>query len=237
MNTSLKPLKPRDLLRLFGVPTLLNGFACWVLIPLLHRHFGVIIEAAYFISVGLFVLAPMLCWALLLTRREVGTWEISKLLTRMRIQRLSSLDWLWTGGAFTGLCAASYFVAKVLMPMWGMDATPFFFQNMPLDAEHRWIVAVWPAFFFFNIFGEELLWRGYILPRQEASSRWAWLGHGLCWAFWHVPMGLDLVVAAAPTFFILPAIVQFRKNTTLAIIVHAVFGAFGFLVLAFGGVH
>jgi len=29
-------------------------------------------------------------------------------------------------------------------------------------------------------------------------------------------------------------IVQIRKNTTIAIIVHAVFGAFGFLALALG---
>lgn len=45
-------------------------------------------------------------------------------------------------------------------------------------------------------------------------------------------MGLDLVFASGPIFFILPAIVQLRKNTTIAIVVHAVFGAFGFLALA-----
>ena len=50
-------------------------------------------------------------------------------------------------------------------------------------------------------------------------------------------MGFDLVIAASPIFFILPAIVQIRKNTTIAIILHAVFGAFGFLALALGMVH
>ena len=32
----------------------------------------------------------------------------------------------------------------------------------------------------FNIFGEELWWRGYILPRQELShGRFTWVVHGL----------------------------------------------------------
>ena len=123
------------------------------------------------------------------------------------------------------------------MPRMGLDATPFFFQNMPLSGEHRWLLLVWPAFFFFNIFGEELLWRGYILPRQESATRWAWLLHATFWAAWHLPMGIDLVIASLPILFILPAIVQLRKNTSLAIVVHTVFGGFGFLMLALGGLH
>jgi hypothetical protein len=34
--------------------------------------------------------------------------------------------------------------------------------------------------------------------------------------------------------FILPAIVQFRRNTSIAIVIHGIFGAMGFLVLAYG---
>lgn len=50
-------------------------------------------------------------------------------------------------------------------------------------------------------------------------------------------MGLDLIFSAIPIFFILPAVVQMRRNTTIAIVVHSVFGAFGFLALAVGAVH
>jgi membrane protease YdiL (CAAX protease family) len=66
------------------------------------------------------------------------------------------------------------------------------------------------------------------------NGRWTWLVHGIFWALWHFPMGLDLVFASLPIFFILPAIVQLRKNTSVAIVIHFVFGAMGFLVLAFG---
>jgi membrane protease YdiL (CAAX protease family) len=69
------------------------------------------------------------------------------------------------------------------------------------------------------------------------TGPWTWLVHGVLWAAWHLPMGLDLIVAALPIFFILPAVVQLRKNTSIAITVHAVFGAFGFLALALGFVH
>ena len=124
------------------------------------------------------------------------------------------------------------------MPKLGFDATPFFFQNMPLSKSNFWILYVWPLFFFFNIFGEEFLWRGYIQPRQELlNKKYTWLVHGILWAFWHLPMGLDLIFSALPILFILPAIVQIRKNTTVSIIIHFVFGAFGFLALALGFVH
>lgn len=54
------------------------------------------------------------------------------------------------------------------------------------------------------------------------------------WAFWHLPMGLDLIISAIPILFVLPAIVQIRKNITISIVIHFVFGVVGFLALALG---
>jgi membrane protease YdiL (CAAX protease family) len=232
---AVKPLRPVELAWLFGVPTVLNALACRVAIPVLENWTGLPVEVIYFISVGLLVLVPMFVWALLLSAREVGSSRMRDLLSRMRVKRIQRRDWVWTVAMFVALSFASFLIARVLMPRVGLNATPFFFQNMPLDPEHRWILAVWPAFFFFNIFGEEFLWRGYIQPRQELlNGRWTWLVHGVLWAIWHTPMGLDLIVAALPIFFILPAAVQLTKNTSVAIVVHTVFGAFGFLSLALG---
>ncbi len=40
-----------------------------------------------------------------------------------------------------------------------------------------------------NIGGEELWWRGYVLPRQElAFGRAAWVVHGICWSAFHLFM-------------------------------------------------
>jgi len=35
-----------------------------------------------------------------------------------------------------------------------------------LQPGEGWLFLAWLPYFFFNIVGEELLWRGYLLPRQ-----------------------------------------------------------------------
>ena len=234
----LKPLKWAELILLFGIPTILNAIACQIAIPLLSNNTELPIEICYFLSVGLLVLVPMFFGAILLSERETGSFEFSLILKRMRIKKLNLIDIIWTIAGFVLLSLFSFLIAKILLPAIGIDAAPFFFRNMPLNDKYMYILYVWPVFFFFNIFGEEFLWRGYIQPRQELLNKnWTWLVHGLLWACFHIPMGFDLMLSATPIFFILPAIVQIRKNTTISIIIHFVFGAFGFLALALGAVH
>jgi len=233
-----KSINWTELLLLFAIPSVLNLIACRIAIPYLTESTGLPIEIVYFISVGGIVLLPMFVTAIILTARETGSYKLDALLSRMRIKRLSRGDWTWTIATFLLLVMTSFLVAKIAMPIIGMDATPFFFENMPLNKQHMWILYLWPLFFFFNIFGEEFYWRGYIQVRQEKlNKKHTWLVHGCLWACWHLPMGLDLIIASAPIFFILPAVVQIRQNTTIAIIVHSVFGAFGFLAISLGGIH
>jgi membrane protease YdiL (CAAX protease family) len=235
---NLKPFSWMELILLFGIPTVLNLIACKILIPLLDSEKIFPIEITYFISVGLFVLAPMFFGAIYLTAKEVKSNKLSAIFERMRIKRLSKTDLLWTIAGFIVLSFLSFLIAKLLLPVFNIDATPFFFKNMPLNDNYFWILYVWPLFFFFNIFGEEFLWRGYIQPRQELlNKKYTWLVHGSLWAFWHLPMGLDLIISAIPILFLLPVIVQIRKNTTISIIIHFIFGAFGFLALALDLVH
>jgi membrane protease YdiL (CAAX protease family) len=234
----LKKTRWSDLILLFGIPTVLNYFASQIVIPFIDRQHIFPIEVTYFISVGLLVLVPMFFGAIYLSGQDIGSHNFKELLIRMRIKKPSFTDLIWTGCTFIFLVLTSFVIAKIIMPKLGFDATPFFFRNMPLNDDHLWILYIWPIFFFFNIFGEEFYWRGYIQPRQELLNKnWTWLVHGLLWAAWHLPMGLDLIFAATPIFFILPAVVQIRKNTTIAIIVHFIFGAFGFLSLSLGTIH
>lgn len=220
---------------LYGLPTVLNLIVFRLLIPWLDSHTGLPIEASYFLGMGGLALAPMFVAALVLAGREIGSFGASDLMRRFRIHRLSGADWLWTLGGFVGLAVGSLLIADLVLPLIGAEARPFFFRDMPLREGQYWLLAVWPLFFFFNIFGEEFYWRGLVLPRQEAlNGRAAWAAQGVLWALWHVPLGLILVLTATPILFILPAIVQIRRNTTISIVIHAAFGAMGFLVLAFG---
>lgn len=235
----VKQLNWFQLILLFGIPAILNYIACRILIPSLDKSYkNLPIEVIYFISVGCIVLIPMFFGSLYLSGKEIGSFKLKNIFIRMRIKRLTGMDLIWTVGAFILLSSASFLIAKIILPEFGINATPFFFKNMPLNSQHFWIIYVWFPFFFFNIFGEEFLWRGYIQPRQELlNKKWTWFIHGCLWLGFHIPMGMDLVLSAIPIFFILPGIVQIRKNTSISIIVHFIFGAFGFSALAFGAVH
>lgn len=116
-----------------------------------------------------------------------------------------------------------------------LDTSLPFMDTMPLQPGTYWILAVWVPFFFFNIFGEELWWRGYLLPWQEfLNTKYAWVMNGIVWAVFHIGMGWSTMFFALPMFFIVPAAAQWRKNTTIATILHALFGALGILSQAFG---
>jgi membrane protease YdiL (CAAX protease family) len=59
----------------------------------------------------------------------------------------------------------------------------------------RWDIAIlYLVVFFFNVAGEELWWRGYILPRQElAFGHKTWVIHGVLWACFHVFKWWDIL--------------------------------------------
>jgi membrane protease YdiL (CAAX protease family) len=61
------------------------------------------------------------------------------------------------------------------------------FMGFPLQGAY-WLPVYYAAVMLVcNIGGEELWWRGYVLPRQElAFGRMAWVVHGLCWSLFHL---------------------------------------------------
>jgi membrane protease YdiL (CAAX protease family) len=94
---------------------------------------------------------------------------------------------------------------------------------------------VWIPFFFFNIVGEELMWRGYILPRQElAFGRYAWVINALLWTVFHLFFGLHLLILLLPSLFIIPYTVYRRKKTLIGIITHALLNGPAFVFVALG---
>lgn len=94
-----------------------------------------------------------------------------------------------------------------------------------------WLIALYTLSLFANIFGEELLWRGYLLPRQErVFGKGAWLINGLLWIVLLHFMMRWMWVTLIPTGFLTPFIAQHVKNTWAAIIIHG-FGNGIFLIL------
>ncbi len=98
------------------------------------------------------------------------------------------------------------------------------FMGVPLQG--AWWVLVYYAFLIllFNIGGEELWWRGYVLPRQEmAFGNAAWILHGVLWSLFHLFMQPTLweTVRLAITSLALAYVVQRTANTWTGVIGHA----------------
>jgi membrane protease YdiL (CAAX protease family) len=116
--------------------------------------------------------------------------------------------------------------------------SPAAFMGIPLHGQW-WIAFYYTLVLVFgNIAGEELWWRGYLLPRQEAASGpVAWLLHGLLWAAFHLFFQTTVwdMIRMMPTCCALAFVAQSRKNTWPGIVAHSVANS-GFLIQIVQGI-
>ena len=107
-------------------------------------------------------------------------------------------------------------------PAWMAEfMTRTHFQGLPL-ADNWWPVLVYFVQYAFNVLGEELWWRGYILPKQEkALGRSAWLANGLLWNLFHWFFYWNLI-PLLPSCLALTWLTQRSKNTWTGIIGHGI---------------
>jgi membrane protease YdiL (CAAX protease family) len=87
--------------------------------------------------------------------------------------------------------------------------------------------------------GEELWWRGYVLPRQElAFGRSAWVIHGICWSVFHLFMQPTLwdTIRMAITGLALSFVAQRTRSTWPGIVGHS-FGNLTFFLSLVSGVN
>jgi membrane protease YdiL (CAAX protease family) len=98
-------------------------------------------------------------------------------------------------------------------------------------AGHWEVVLLYLVAFFFNIAGEELWWRGYLLPRQElAFGKSAWLLHGLLWTAFHAFKWWDML-GLLPVCLAISFSAQRLKNNWPALIAHALFNGLSLLAV------
>jgi membrane protease YdiL (CAAX protease family) len=115
---------------------------------------------------------------------------------------------------------------------------PHDFMGLPLQGAW-WIPAYYGVVMLVcNIGGEELWWRGYVLPRQElAFGRTAWIVHGISWSIFHLFMQPTLwdAVRMAITGVALSFVAQRTKSTWPGIVGHS-FGNLPFFLSLVKGV-
>ncbi len=105
----------------------------------------------------------------------------------------------------------------------------------PFTGDRLWMLGLWAVYWPINILGEELVWRGIVLPRMEVVlGGSAWLLNAILWGVFHLAFGLGNMLVLVPTLILVPLIAQQRRSTWLAVLLHAGLSGPGFVALALG---
>lgn len=232
----IPPLGWVGTLLVFGGAAVLLLVSTRLFIPAFSEAAGIEPVLAWFVIGGALVFGPIVLAAYWLVRREPTDGDGATWAARLRFRRMDGTDWLWAAGALlaVGLLTAAA-QATVSAVEGGAALHPPFMAFEPLSAGRYWILAAWAPFWVLNILGEEFAWRGVILPRQEvALGSHAWIANSLGWLLFHLAFGWRLLLILLPITFILPFVAQRRKNTWVAVVVHAGLNGPAFVAVALG---
>lgn len=247
---NIKPMSLRTSLLYFGIPLAVAWFIVYVVMPYLNQQ-GLAFFYNYIVIYATLPMLLLLTAAVVAYRREghAGTWESFK--ARMRLGKMGGKAWLWVIGLTlfmiitammliptrswianqTGLAPPNYWPDELQLDSQAASAgpqVPTEFLGVEL-AGNGWVVIVVLISLIIATLGEELWWRGYILPRQELSlGKSTWVYHGILWTLFHafMPWGL---ISILPGSLALAYVAQKQQSTWPGIVAHAL--ANGILVL------
>ena len=237
--TKVNGLKKLGLISSFGIyipAALLMYFLTKYLIPYFSEITGQEIILFWFIVAGLGIFTPLIITGILILRTEGYKISKSTLIKRLRFRKITKLDlvWCFVGLIFVGILSGS--LMKLLELILGQfDHSPAFMSFEPLTKGRYWLLLVWAPYWILNILGEEFLWRGVMLPRQEiAFGKYTWIIHGFGWGLFHIAFGWQLLITLIPLIFIQSYIVQKTKNSWIGVIMHGGLNGPSFIAICFG---
>jgi membrane protease YdiL (CAAX protease family) len=209
----IRPMRLWQSLLFFLIPGFYAVFSQYVLFPSLMR-LGISEEYAYNTALlSGFVLLFIV--TLIALRSEGWSYNWTTVRERLRVRRMDSNAWKWT---------LAFLVLYLLLGLLFNMLAQFVYEKLgfwPPDADIPltnipFLIIVFIA----NIIGEELLWRGYILPRQELEhGKLAWIVNGVLWSLFHM-FKWWAVPFMVLRQWMLPFLVQRTKNTTPGILIH-----------------
>lgn len=227
-DRTIKPLKPMPFwqsILMFGIPAAALALSIWWLWPVLVEA-GWARSTAYVFSLSL-VNAGLLAAALVGYHLEGQPWNWAAFSERMRLGRMTGKIWLWTIGGTLLFGALALLVNSLAVLVYKVIGF-----TMPDQSPGEMAVWMHGVVLFFNIVGEEMWWRGYILPRQElVHGKYTWFIHGILWAcfhmfkWWAVPFMLI-------TCQIIPFVAQKTKHTGPGMVNHIVINGAGVIMAA-----
>jgi membrane protease YdiL (CAAX protease family) len=244
----LKPMTVQSSLLFFGIPAILVTIQIYFVMGL-FADLSLPIFWNYTLVYATIPMVLLIIVSLIFYRREGNALSWSGLKQRFRLHRMNKNDWLWALGLFLFMFITAGILSVVTSPViaslfpppdyWPDELNPLksspsteiptVFLGEPLIG-NWWILLVVFSSLVIATLGEELWWRGYILPRQELThDKNTWIVHGILWNLFHIFHPWNLLVLL-PGTLALSYVVQKRENTWVAIIAHAL--ANGFLVIS-----
>ena len=237
----MKPLGWWGSILLFGIPSIIFTFFLFVILPAVAARGTdplVTFHAGFVAPLALMLIAAFVAY-----RLEGRPWSWAGIRERFRLERPTASTWAWTAGlvAWLVLLLPIFPITAALRDLLGggvhfydQPAGYTAFMNSLTDGQTQVFGRpfTWGLFFYFtaglfvfNILGEELWWRGYILPRQElVFGGRTWILHGVLWAlfhaFYHTTLGI--LLSYLPITLAISYVAQRTRNTWPAIIGHMV---------------
>ncbi len=211
-------------------------FLLFTLLPFLKNNVT-LNPALYWFITAYFLFIPLFVFAVSATRQE-GNTRYRNICRELDIKKFTKVDWVYSlsglmlafalTGVIFGLSAflSKYFVIREL------STTPWFMEMHPFQGKEKLLLVVWFPMFFFNIVGEEILWRGYIQKRM--TGKYTWLICSALWMVFHLPFGLDLMIMLIPIVLIVPYVYSKTGNTVNGIFIHGLYNGPIFVLVALG---
>lgn len=190
----------------------------------------------WFIVAGLGIFLPLIITGLFILKSEGYRISKNTWIERLRFRKITKSDLLWCAFGLFLVGILSGLVMKSLELLIGkFDHSPAFMSFEPLTKGRYWLLLVWVPYWILNILGEEFLWRGVMLPRQEiAFGKYTWVIHGFGWSMFHIAFGWQLMITLVPLIFIQSYIVQRTRNSWIGVIMHGGLNGPSFIAICFG---
>ena len=206
------------------------------LIPFLSKITGQETILFWFIVAGLGIFTPLILVGIIILKYEGCNLTLTTWKERLRFRKITSRDIVWSILGLIIIGIFSGIIMKVLESVIGnFDHSPPFMSFEPLTEGRYWLLLVWFPYWILNILGEEFLWRGVMLPRQEiVFGKYTWLIHGFGWGLFHIAFGWQLLITLLPIIFIQSFIVQKTKNSWNGVIIHGGLNGPSFIAICFG---
>jgi membrane protease YdiL (CAAX protease family) len=194
-------------------------------------------SAVYWFVTGYFLFVPLFAYALIKVKAE-GNHEVRQIMLSLNIRPFTRQEWAYSIIGLVIVYASSalvFWTSSIVSSRLGfgpLNTTPWFMEMEAFHGVERLLLLVWLPMFFFNIVGEEILWRGYIQTRLISER--AWVLCSFLWLIFHLPFGTGVMILALPAIVVIPYIFHKTHNTLIGIFIHGLFNGPIFLAIALG---